>query len=179
MDLNREVIEKEKIVSTLTDRESDLLLNLSDRRTRELIINRPEKASRSRRIRDYFLTILWWSVWIYLCLPLATILLWVASARRFSDKFIANDGLGSFLAFIPKFAAANLLISGSLVLWALYNWGVYSRLERRKERSIVPLGQIADDFGLTKRDLLDWSEAKVIRAFHDADGHFVRANVEL
>ena len=96
------------------------------------------------------LTVLFWGVWIYLVMPLLSLLLWLAGIYLFVDRMITLGGYHAFADQLLNYGLAVLIMWLLLTLWVVWNVARYGRRERRNVRpQHVSDKQMAATMGLT------------------------------
>lgn len=66
------------------------------------------------------LTVGCWAVWIYLVLPLVSLLLWALGVRLFAAQ-LTQGGYDSLLASLAAYSSILFGVAGLLALWILWN----------------------------------------------------------
>lgn len=94
------------------------------------------------------LTLLFWGVWLYLVLPLVSLVLWVFGVRFFIRE-LAEGGYEALLASLFAYSSVLLVLVGLLALWIAWN---VVRYGGDKDRRTVKRGEVGD--------------AEVRKAFH-------------
>lgn len=95
-----------------------------------LLIRKPKSQPRALRVTWRTVTVLFWALYLYLMLPLLTLLLWWLGMRSgFVMLYSHQQGVDPFLLYaLPLMAiAASMLV----ILWAEYNRLRFSGRERR------------------------------------------------
>ncbi len=134
-----------------------------------LIIDRPELVSASRRTLYGFLTALVWAVWIYLWLPLVSLLAWFLGAQRFVDVVLPLQQREDLLT-LQQYAAILLLTIVVTALWSLYNLRHFGHHDRRHAPSPIDDAEIAQDFHLRPQILADLRDSRRATLDVDEDG---------
>src|SRR6056300_934320 len=96
-----------------------------------LIINRPSLQSSQQRIIYPILTFLFWLLWIYIWLPLVSLIAWGFGVQLYYDEMILNHGLEALMNMAGIYAMVVLLIGTMLISWAVYNLKRFRNKERR------------------------------------------------
>ena len=79
------------------------------------------------------LTVACWAVWIYLVLPLVSLVLWVAGVQLFVRES-AGKSYGVLMRTLLSYSAVLVVLVGLLALWILWNVARYGgKLDRRYE----------------------------------------------
>ena len=86
------------------------------------------------------LTLLFWGVWLYLVLPLFSLLLWVLGVR-FVIREIAEGGYEGLRASLVAYSSVLLGLLGLLALWIAWN---VSRYGGDKDRRTVKRAEVGD-----------------------------------
>lgn len=88
----------------------------------------------SRRLAELLVTVVFWGLWVYLVMPLVSLLLWFAGIYLFVDRMISMGGYRTFADQLVHYTAAVLVMWLLLTGWVLWNQTRYGRNERRTVR---------------------------------------------
>jgi biofilm PGA synthesis protein PgaD len=154
----------------LSAAERSLLLEVAQRARTPLIIERPEGILSARKLTNYALTFLWWSVWGHFMLPLITLLLWMSGFRRFSEELLEGGGLDALVRRLPLYGAVIGVLCAALIIWALLNWWRFADRDRRRSFRPIPAAAIAHSYGLAPEDVARWQAMRRLVVQHDAHG---------
>lgn len=141
---------------------------------RPLIIERPERQSSRQRWLYGMMTLGFWLIYIYLWLPLITLVGWTFGVWRGYDVFVLAEGFRAFRALLLWYGLAIGVFTGSLVLWAAYNIVRFRGVDRRQPASPLELGEQAAYYGVPAGALAVWREERILVVNHDSHG---RVNV--
>lgn len=120
----------------------------------------------ARRAAELTLTMIFWGVWIYLVMPLISLLLWLGGVYLFVDRMITLGGYRTFADQLVNYGATVLIMWALLTLWVLWNLGRYGRNERRNVRPRhVSDKQMATSMGL-KSDMVARLRSRKSIALH-------------
>jgi biofilm PGA synthesis protein PgaD len=86
------------------------------------------------------LTLLFWGVWLYLVLPLVSLVLWVFGVR-FVIREITEGGYEGLRASLFAYSSVLLGLLGLLALWIAWN---VTRYGGDKDRRTVKRGEVGD-----------------------------------
>jgi poly-beta-1,6-N-acetyl-D-glucosamine biosynthesis protein PgaD len=86
------------------------------------------------------LTLLFWGGWLYLVLPLVSLVLWVFGVRFFIRE-IAEGGYEALRASLLAYSSVLLVLVGLLALWIAWN---VVRYGGDKDRRTVKRGEVDD-----------------------------------
>ena len=114
------------------------------------------------------LTVLFWGVWLYLVLPLVSLLLW-AFGVRFFRKELANGGYEGLRSSLLSYSSILLVLVGLLALWIVWN---VMRYGGSRDRRTVKRAEVTD-LEVRKAFRLDESLLDSMRA-----GRLVRVDLD-
>ena len=141
------------------------------------IIDRPDLQTRGQRTVSGVLTFLFWSIWIYLCLPVLSLIAWAVGFQQAYKYMVVRGGHEEFLHVITLCAAGIGLLGGALVAWAFYNIVRYGRLPARGGRPPVPHDQIARYFRQGPVAVGTWQSAQRLYVDHDEKGDVAKVEI--
>lgn len=139
-----------------------------------LIIDRPSLQSSSQRMIYPIVTFAFWILWLYIWLPLVSLIAWGFGVQLFYDEMILESGLDAFLNLAGTYAVIIALLGTSLLSWALYNWGRFRNKERRNVSEKLGSEKIAEYFHVNKDELTVWQGASRIIVHHNEKGDIER-----
>jgi biofilm PGA synthesis protein PgaD len=124
------------------------------------LIRKPYAQAPVKRAVWGFVTAAFWGLYIYMWLPLITLLLWLMGVRTtFFELYARNHHVDSFLVFaIPAIATACALV---LITWAEYNRLRFSSRDRRAPQRDVTPAEVAQKLGATSELAEMLGQAKV------------------
>lgn len=137
---------------------------------RPLIIERPDLQPRSQRLVSMLLTVFFWVLWAYLWMPLLALLGWALGVTLYYEEMIMRDGHRVLFEVLPWYAGAVVVLGGSLVAWALYNFHRFRGRERRSAAPLVSTAEVAAHARVHPGDLTRWRHARLLHVTHDPDG---------
>jgi biofilm PGA synthesis protein PgaD len=92
--------------------------------------SRPLRRS-AQWLPGVFITGLFWMVWLYLVLPLVSLLLWVFGVQLFMDEILAHGGYQALLRELSAYGVVVLVMLVAILLWVVWNVRHYGRHEMR------------------------------------------------
>ncbi|TCV93331.1 poly-beta-1,6-N-acetyl-D-glucosamine biosynthesis protein PgaD [Luteibacter rhizovicinus] len=125
-----------------------------------IIIQRPDHQSPAQRVFFGLATLVAWAFWVFLWLPLITLVAWGFGFRTtYVEMFVQSRGKGGTdLVELLLLAAVCALI---VIAWSLYNRFRYGgRVRRRAFRSIQP-DETAHAMGTTESAVLAMRDARI------------------
>lgn len=95
------------------------------------ILYRPELQSAGQRTLYSVLTVIAWTVWLYLFVPLLSLLAWWFGIDAFS-RYLLEPGDRSDLETLLRYTGVVVLSAMVIVAWSVYNLRRFGGLDRRK-----------------------------------------------
>ena len=117
------------------------------------------------------LTVACWAVWIYLVLPLVSLVLWVAGVQLFVRES-AGKSYGVLMRTLLSYSTVLVVLVGLLALWILWNVTRYGgKLDRRTvHRPLVSRSEVSKSFRLDEGIGDPLRAARSLRLDLDRDG---------
>lgn len=110
------------------------------------LIRKPYAQPRLRRAAWGFVTVAFWGVYIYLWLPLVTLILWLLGIRTaFFELYTRQHQVEPFLILAMPLMAT--LCAVALISWAEYNRWRFASHDRRSPQADVSREEVADRLG--------------------------------
>lgn len=135
-----------------------------------LIIDRPDLQAWEHKALFGALTAAFWVLWVFLWLPLVTLLGWLFFGYQFQFHMINLAGYQGFLDLLKIYALIILFMNGALIAWAKYNHLRFRGVDRRKEAAPTSLQELATLQGQTVQTILYWQSCQVMTVQHDSQG---------
>jgi len=125
------------------------------------LIHKPHAQPRLKRAAWGFVTVAFWGVYIYLWLPLVTLILWLLGVRTaFFELYSRQHQVEPFvLLSIPLIAAA---CACALIAWAEYNRYRFAAKDRRSPQRDVTRHDVAERMGASIALADELADAKVV-----------------
>ena len=140
---------------------------------KRIIINRPELQSSLQRITTRGITFIFWVIWIYLWLPLISLVAWWVGIQLFREHMLDNNGYRALLTDMHQYALTIALIAVVLIGWARYNLLRFRDKDNRKTSKHVDLAIQAQHFKIEAQQLRHWQDAKRLVIHHDQQGDII------
>lgn len=123
------------------------------------------------------LTVLFWGVWLYLVLPLVSLLLWAFGVRFFLEQ-IRQGGYEGLRGSLVAYSSVLLVLVGLLALWIAWNVVRYGGSSDRRtvKREEVPDWLVRGTFRLDESLLSVLRDERLVRVDFDGDGIVVIAD---
>lgn len=118
--------------------------------TQPEIIDISRYKSRTRFLLEGFLTLAFWTGFLYLLTPLVTIILWVFGVHIAYTELIGSEGFKELITLIKNGFLIFFIITVIIVSWGYYNYILFRiRGERRNSQvKICSDGDISAQFHL-------------------------------
>ena len=134
-----------------------------------LIIDRPELQSNAHRYGWSTITFIFWLLYIYLWLPLITLMAWWVGAKFFNLHIIQLSGYTGLLDKLGLYAIIIFVISAILIGWAKIEHLRFKDKPRRKGASAVTVSEVAKKYNLQESQLVQLRlEKSVVVHFSDS-----------
>jgi len=127
-----------------------------------LIINAPDLQSLRQRYGGQFLTLLLWGAWIYLLMPLASLLLWLLGVQIAYEHMISLGGLDGLLDQLQAYSLAVIVIGVSWIGWSQYNRIRYGKRPRRRTSRPTHVAALAAFYGVSPANILEARRARTL-----------------
>ncbi len=135
-----------------------------------LVINRPDLQRPLNRALWATVTWVFWLLWIYLWLPVITVIGWYFGVHTGLDQMVERLGYLEFLRALPGYALVVACGGLALIAWSYSQYRKFHGRERRTAIKTVGTGQIAAQLGLSDEALRGWQGGRRLTAFHEPDG---------
>jgi biofilm PGA synthesis protein PgaD len=142
-----------------------------------LIINEPGLLTLRHRFTNSFLTLAFWVFWIYLWLPVISLVAWWAGFHLFYEEMIVQKGYQAFFDLAAWYGMVVLSIAIVFLSWAWYNRLRFRGKERRKEAGRVRQADVARQFGVQADQIDRWRGAKRLVIHHSEKGRIDRVEM--
>ena len=141
---------------------------------KRIIINRPELQSPLQRLTTRGITFVFWVLWIYLWLPLISLVAWWVGIQLFREHMLDNDGYKVLFNDMHQYAVVIAIIAVVLIGWARYNLVRFRDKGSRRSSMPVDLATQAQTFKVEPQQLGEWRRAKRLIIHHDKQGDIIK-----
>lgn len=122
--------------------------------SKSLIIERPELQSHVHRYGWSSVTFIFWVLYIYLWLPLITLIVWWIGVKLFHTQMIEFNGYTGLIGKLGLYGTIIIILSATLIGWANVERFRFKDSVRRSDSTPVPVGDIAKLFKLQENQLI-------------------------
>ena len=88
---------------------------------------------------EIIVTVLFWGLWLYLIMPLISLLLWYAGVYVFVDQMITLGGYQSFVDTLHHYSMVVLAMMVTIILWVWWNARRYGSVRNKRIRQPDPV----------------------------------------
>ncbi|MEK6776437.1 MAG: poly-beta-1,6-N-acetyl-D-glucosamine biosynthesis protein PgaD [bacterium] len=135
-----------------------------------LIIDQPSLQSLWQEYSYAFCTFIVWVAWIYLWLPLISLVAWLLGIRFYYEHMIVLGGYLGFLKVMGLYALIIFILGIALVFWALVNQIRFRGKDRRKTVYATKEEEVINFFGISRDDLRIAQKAKRLTISFNGEG---------
>ena len=133
----------------------------------ELVIDRPELQTPFARAFYNALTVVMWTFYIYLLLPLVTLLAWYVGFTAVYEEMVMRRGWEALVQLLGWYSLIILLIALVQVGWASINWARFcGTRDRRRLRERKVVMEVKQMFLVDTTDMAAWQNAKRLVVHH-------------
>lgn len=108
----------------------------------------PELLTRGQRVRDTFLTALMWCIYVYLWMPLVSLLAWLAGLEFAYDVMVRAGGASALLSVLAWYTVVVSVIFVVVTVWSVSNRLRFRNRDRRRGVGSPGDQTLAEYFGL-------------------------------
>ena len=135
-----------------------------------LIIERPELQSMTQRYGWKSVTFFFWMFYIYLWVPLITLVVWLVGVKLFHINMIEFSGYEVLVDKLGLYSAIILIISIILIGWAEVNRMRFKNKLRRLDNNELSVGEVAKKYNLEVSHLTLLRQKKFVKVDFSAKG---------
>ncbi|MDI1298490.1 poly-beta-1,6-N-acetyl-D-glucosamine biosynthesis protein PgaD [Methylotenera sp.] len=135
-----------------------------------LIIERPELQSMTQRYGWKSVTFAFWMFYVYLWVPLITLVVWWVGVKLFHTNMIELEGYKSLVDKLGVYSAVILIISMILIGWAEINRMRFKNRIRRLDNNELSVAEVAEKYNLDTYHLTLLRQKKSITVHFNEKG---------
>ena len=135
-----------------------------------MIIDAPKFQSDSQKALGAILRSLFWVIYLYLLLPVATLLIWLAGLSTIDTVLLEGQAWNQLVEWLPTYALAVMTLSSVLIVWSLIQQYRFRGRERRRTPIVINPRDISETLDVDIRELRQIILARRLVAHHKADG---------
>jgi len=135
-----------------------------------LIIDHPKQVPFPRRLGWGCVTVVFWMLWVYLWLPLLTLVAWSFGVYQGYDHFRWQEDALELKRLVGLYSVIIAALGGALLLWALSEYMRFRHKHRRAGTEPVTPAELGAAAGIDAHLLAHAQQQRCLLAFHDAQG---------
>jgi biofilm PGA synthesis protein PgaD len=137
---------------------------------------RPWERTDLQRVAEFTITTLFWLAWLYLIMPLVSLLLWLVGVQLFMDEMIVRGGLQALIEELLHYGLVVLAMLAATLVWVNWNLRHYGGHNKRTHQpKPVSLNELAVDSGLSLAEIAEIQNARrLLITFDDRDHPVIR-----
>jgi biofilm PGA synthesis protein PgaD len=139
-------------------------------RRMQLIINRSTSVPISRRLGWGVVTLFFWTMWVYLWMPLVTLIAWGFGFYGVYSKFKWEAEVMEFTRLVIIYFVIASALGGTLLLWAFSEYMRFRDKNRRTMPRLAAPEELAGYAKLQTEQLVAWRDSRCMIAHHDSHG---------
>lgn len=140
-------------------------------------IDRPDLQGKRQRGLLGLLNLIGWMIWIYLFVPLFTLLAWLFGYYRF-DRYVIHDAQNDALEQLEILLVMIIFMNLALLAWAMYNYLRFYDNERRSKTANVSNSQIAHFYELDTAQVEAAQQQQLLTFYYDDHGKIIQIKAE-
>jgi len=142
----------------------------------EHVIDKPELQPPVMRAFFSAMTVVMWSFYIYLLLPVATLIAWYVGFSAVYEEMVMRRGWEALLQLLGWYSVIIMLIALAQVGWASVNWARFKGKRDRRRFSERKVDMGVDQMFVADLEChADWQEAKRLVVHHHDFEHKIAA----
>jgi len=135
-----------------------------------VIIEAEHNLTLTQRLVSMSLTTLLWLFWMYLWMPLISLIGWYFGIELIYDQMVLREGWYSLVKLLLVYVLIVSVLSGLLLAWARINYYRFAGRERRQRATGLSLAALAGDFGLSRATVDAGQASRIAVVYHDETG---------
>jgi biofilm PGA synthesis protein PgaD len=140
----------------------------------KLILNMPDLVAKHTKIGSSVVTAVCWMFFVYLWMPLITLIAWFISADHAYDEIRFAHEITNLERLTVIYGLIVLALGGSLLLWAWKEYLRFHNVNRRREPIAVENAELAAYTNLQADHIGTWQHTRRMVAHHASDGSIMR-----
>ncbi|MDD3580618.1 MAG: poly-beta-1,6-N-acetyl-D-glucosamine biosynthesis protein PgaD [Desulfobacca sp.] len=139
------------------------------------IIIRNDLKSYLRWFIESFITIVCWTAYVYILLPIFTLCLWLLGFQTLHHYLLGDQGYGELIHILKNGGMITVVIVFILIGWTYYNLS-FVRIRGERRNSCSSITQNSEVAGLLKLEVSQVEDLKHHQVLHvklDDDDHYV------
>lgn len=139
-----------------------------------LIIDRPDLQVWQQKAMFGALTAVFWMIWVFLWMPLITLLAWLFFGQRFQLHMFELDGYKAFGSLLLIYFLVICVMGGGLLLWATYNHRRFRGIDRRRHMEVPSSTAMGAHIKHPSSAIDTWRSYTIMTVDHDEHGGILK-----
>ena len=136
----------------------------------QMYFTAPEELSQRERARDTLITAVLWAVYLYLWVPLVSLLAWAMGFEFAYDVMVRAGGARDLLPILLEYLVVVSIIFSAFTIWSVSNRLRFRELNRRSRRAPVKDEALSEYFQIPISQIAAMRSRQVIHVSIDDDG---------
>ena len=137
---------------------------------RQAYFSAPEELTTRERARDALITAMLWAVYLYLWVPLVSLLAWAMGFEFAYDVMVRAGGAQDLLPILLEYLVVVSIIFSAFTIWSVSNRLRFRDLNRRARRAPVADDALAEYFQVPIEQIAAMRSRKIIHVSVDEEG---------
>lgn len=126
------------------------------------IENNPGLRSVTRVVFEWSFTAIMWALWVYLFLPMISLVMWAVGLHLFYVHLFEGAALERLADLLGQMGLTVLIVFVILRGWGYYNLYKFGRRDRRRRRPVATRDLLGRQFNLSSAQVLSLQSQKEI-----------------
>jgi biofilm PGA synthesis protein PgaD len=131
----------------------------------------PEALTPRERARDTLITAVLWGVYLYLWVPLVSLLAWALGFEFAYDVMVRAGGARDLLPILQEYAVVVSIILSAFTIWSVSNRLRFKHMTRRSRRTPVSDQSLAEYFNVSIDLIVSMRTHQILRVSFDEEGN--------
>ena len=136
----------------------------------EMHFQASDQLSPQEKTRDAIITALLWAVYLYLWVPLVSLLAWALGFEFAYDVMVRAGGADDLIPILLQYAVVISVIVSAFTLWSLSNRLRFRHMTRRSRRAPVPDEALAKYFDIPMSQIATMRSRQILHVSLDEAG---------
>jgi biofilm PGA synthesis protein PgaD len=140
-------------------------------------IQRQRKQPSLQRAAEFTVTTLFWLAWLYLIMPLVSLLLWMLGVELFVEVMITRGGYQALLEELVHYSLVILGLLAATLIWVNWNLRHYGQHNKRTlQPQPVSIEELAAYSRLSRTEITGMqTDRQLLITYDDSDHPVLRA----
>lgn len=136
----------------------------------DILVTAPEEMTTRERARDALITAILWAAYLYLWVPLVSLLAWAMGFEFAYDVMVRAGGASDLLPILLEYTVVISVIFSAFTIWSVSNRLRFKHLTRRTRRAPVRDEALAEYFRVPVSQIAAMRSRQVLHVSVDENG---------